>query len=102
MYYKNGERTYIVEFNIKDSRGYCKVQDKDTKVDFYLPEFVIKDMTYVFGWDRYREDLNKVEVLNVINLEIKRIEELNFSSFNTEKGLEHLNNFKKDLESLEG
>jgi len=39
----NGERTFNVDFNQKDSRGYILTQDVDTKCKFFLPYFVIKN-----------------------------------------------------------
>ena len=97
MHYKNNKRTYITDFKEKDDRGYVKVQDKETKVYFFLPEFVVKEMVYQFSWDRYSEDLDKTKVLKAIELEILRIKKLSFTSFNTRKGLEDMERFKLSL-----
>ena len=97
MHYKNKQRTFITDFSEKDERGYVKVKDKESKVEFFLPEFTIRAMDYQFSWNRYKEDLDKEILKKALELEIKRIESLSFSNPNTKIGLEQLEIFLEGL-----
>lgn len=41
MIYKNGERTFKVNFDKVDERNYISIKDIDNKCEFYLPKNVI-------------------------------------------------------------
>ena len=68
MKFVNGNRTFIVDQKAVDSRGYYKCVDTETKVELYLPDYVISGMTFKFSWDTFREDrdekhFNSVKVI---------------------------------------
>jgi len=103
MYYKNGQRMFKTgsrlfedRFALKDARGYVQLEDVETGVELFLPEFVIHDMSYVFSWNRYHQDMDKETVLQSLIEELNRLEKLP-SSFNIEQGKKHMIKFISEL-----
>lgn len=96
MVYVNGERTYKTDFKTKDNNGYFKIIDIDTKVELFLPEYVIRAMTYVFSWDRYHEDLDKENIKHTLQAELTRLGHLPQSD-NIKTGMKHMVKFLEDL-----
>ena len=94
--YTNGERIFSVDFNTKNNDGYLKVVDVDTKVEFYLPYFIIEDMTYVFSWDRYEEEIDKEKALESLN----KILETMKQNKDLPKGIEDIKRFISEISSL--
>ena len=99
MKYKSGDRIFIVDSTDTDQNGYLKVTDFDTKVVFRLPKFVIDGFTYVFSWDRYREERDNAKVLTVLEDELSRLRKLNLTH-NIKVGIKQIEGFIKDISFL--
>jgi len=96
MKFKSGERTFTIDTVNPDSRGYLKVIDDDTKAIFWLPKFIVDGFTYMFSWDRYRQDRDDKKVFESLNSELHRLKELEQSP-NVKIGIEHMNTFIENL-----
>jgi len=96
MKYKSGERTFIVDSTDIDESGYLKVTDLDTKTIFRLPKFVIDGFTYVFSWNRYREERNDIEVLKVLKDELARLKKLK-QTYNIKLGIKQITGFINEI-----
>jgi hypothetical protein len=102
MKYRNGTRTFIVDMQTKDDRGYIKVQDEDNKGFFFLPLYVIDDMEYIFSWDRYEADMEndlriKDRIRVTIGTEIERLKQSKTISRNLVKSVNDLENYMLKL-----
>jgi len=68
--YISGERIFRVNMNNTDDRGYYEVSEENERGIFYLPDYIIDGMVYVFSWDRYEEEYDAEKALIVLNKEL--------------------------------
>ena len=92
MKYIAGNRTYSVNTLKTNQDKYLQITDFDTKVVFWLPNFVISNFTYVFSWDRYREERNNITLKENLLLELDRLQQLSQTP-NILKGIEYTQKF---------
>ena len=97
--YKAGERTYIVDFNSKDVKGYLKAVDEDTEVEFFLPQYVVEDMKYVFNWNRFHEELDINKSNKTLNAQLLKLERPDKTK-NILNGIKDMKKFIKFNEEL--
>ena len=96
MKYRSGERIFTIDTVNSTEQDYLKVIDDDTSTEFWLPRFIVDGFTYIFSWDRYKQDLDTESVLKSLNTELNRLENLNKSP-NIKIGIKQIEKFIEDL-----
>jgi len=96
MKYKSGDRIFILDSTDIDQNGYLKVTDFYTKVVFRLPKFVIDGFTYVFSWNRYREERDDIKALKVLEDELSRLKKSK-QTHNIKLGIKQITAFINEI-----
>ncbi len=95
MKYITKERTFSVDKTTTDNRGYNKITDTDNGAVFWLPTNVIENFKYVFSWDRYIEENDNKQTIEVLQTELSRLHSSKIQNDNTKIGIKHINEFLK-------
>ena len=94
-HYQSGERMFIVD-ETRPEDGYYNIIDIESKVKFKLPISVINTKKYIFSWDRYKEELDIVQVRKSLEIELARLQKMKQTK-NIILGIQYTTKFIKEL-----